>query len=37
MYKKMIYKMLEKIENEDLLIKIYTFISEWMKGGAQHE
>lgn len=30
-YKKLIIEMVKKIENQEILIKIYTFISEWLK------
>ncbi len=30
-YKKMIMEMLQTIENQELLIKIYTFIKSWLE------
>mgnify|MGYP000019734344 CR=1 FL=1 len=30
-YKEKIVQLLEKVENEEILIKIYTFVLEWTK------
>lgn len=32
--KAMIHEMVDRIEDETILVKVYTFILEWLKGGA---
>lgn len=33
--KTVIHEMVDKIEDEAILVKVYTFVFEWLEGGAE--